>query len=48
MHVVTPVILDGYVQWVPYWRAVSGQPIYLYGDEFNSPYSPIKFEVGHE
>lgn len=43
----TPVMLDGYVQWVPYWRAASCQTVYLYGEEFNTPYCPIEFEVGY-
>lgn len=45
MQIITPVIIDGYVQWVHPWRVASGNPIYLYGVEFNSPYSPIQFEV---
>lgn len=45
---ITPIILDGYVQWVHPWRVDIGQAVYLYGAEFNSPYCPIQFEVGHE
>jgi len=42
---LTPIISDGYVQWVHPWRAAQGQAAYLYGEDFNSPYCPIQFEV---
>ena len=46
---LTPIVLNGYVQWVPYWRAVTGQPVYLFGeDDFGSPYCPIEFEVRND
>lgn len=43
--IITPVVLNGYVQWVHPWRVVGGQLAYLYGDDFNSPYCPIIIEV---
>lgn len=48
MKITTPVILDGFVQMVANWRAAQGEPVYLYGKEFNSPYCPVHFEVTNE
>lgn len=48
MKITTPVILDGYVQWVPIWRANQGVAAYLYGEDFDSPYSPVNFEVSND
>lgn len=45
---ITPVIIDGYVQWVHPWRVVAGRSVYLYGDDFNSPYCPLQFEVSND
>jgi len=42
---LTPIVLNGYVQWVHPWRAAQGRAAYLYGEDFNSPYCPIQFEV---
>lgn len=42
---LTPIILNGYVQWVPWGRAGQGPSVYLFGEEFNSPYCPIQLEV---
>lgn len=41
---ITPIILNGYVQWVHCWRIDQGQPVYLYGEDFASKYCPIQFE----
>ena len=45
MNILTPIISDGYVQWVHPWRVVTGEPVFLYGEDFNSPYCPVNFEV---
>lgn len=45
MKTTTPIILDGYAQWVNTWRASEGASVYLYGEDFNSPYCPVSFEV---
>ena len=42
---LTPIVLNGYVQLVHPWRAAQGHGVYLYGEDFNSPYCPIQFEV---
>lgn len=42
---LTPIVLNGYVQWVHPWRAEQGQSVYLYGEDFNTPYCPIIIEV---
>lgn len=43
MLIRTTIILNGYVQWVPNWRATAGQPVYLYATDFNSPFCPVEF-----
>lgn len=48
MIITTPIILNGFVQIVPNWRASQGQPVYLYGDDFDSPYCPVSFEVTND
>jgi len=45
---LTPIVLKGYVQWVHPWRAAQGQSVYLYGEDYNSPYCPIQFEVRND
>lgn len=45
---LTPIVLNGYPQWVHPWRAARGQSVYLYGEDFNSPYCPIQFEVRND
>lgn len=45
---LTPIVLNGYVQWVHPWRALQGQPVYLYGGDFDTPYCPIQFEVRND
>lgn len=45
---ITPIVLNGYVQWVHPWRADQGDPVFLYGEDFNSPYCPVQFEVRHD
>jgi hypothetical protein len=45
---LTPIVLNGYVQWVHPWRAEQGQSVYLYGEDYNSPYCPIQFEVRND
>jgi len=45
---ITPIVLNGYVQWVHPWRADQGQSVVLYGEDFNSPYCPVQFEVRHD
>lgn len=45
---LTPIVLNGCVQWVHLWRAAQGPSVYLYGEDFNSPYCPIQFEVTNE
>ena len=45
---LTPIVLNGYVQWVHPWRAGQGQSVYLYGEDYNSPYCPIQFEVRND
>lgn len=42
---ITPVIIQGYVQWVHPWRVPAGSPVFLYGEDFDSPYCPVQFEV---
>lgn len=39
----TPVILDGYVQWVYPWRIREGELYYMLG-EFGC-FSPVEFEA---
>lgn len=48
MKITTPVIIDGFVQMVAIWRANQGQSVYLYSEDFNSPYCPVHFEVTNE
>jgi len=45
---LTPIVLNGYVQWVHPWRAEQGQSVFLYGEDYNSPYCPIQFEVRND
>lgn len=45
---LTPIVLNGYVQWVHPWRAAQGQAVYLYGKDFDSPYCPVNFEVRND
>ena len=45
MNILTPIISDGYVQWVHPWRVTTGAPVFAYGEDFNSPYCPVNFEV---
>lgn len=45
---LTPIVLNGYVQWVHPWRAAQGVAVYLYGEDFDSPYCPINFEVRND
>jgi len=45
---LTPIVLNGYVQWVHPWRAEQGEAVYLYGEYFNTPYCPIQFEVRND
>lgn len=45
---LTPIVLNGYVQWVHPWRAAQGLAALLYGEDFNSPYCPIQFEVRND
>lgn len=47
-HYITPIILDGYVQWVHPWRAEQGAAVWLYGEAFNSAYCPVQFEVSND
>lgn len=42
---LTPIVLNGYVQWVHPWRVAEGVPAYLYGEDFDTPYCPIIIEV---
>lgn len=44
MQIMTPVLLPrGYIDWVYPWRASEGQPAYLYGEDFDTPYCPVIF-----
>lgn len=43
-----PIVLNGFVDWVSPWRAAQGQAVYLYGEDYNSPYCPIQFEVRND
>ena len=45
---LTPIVLNGYVQWVHPWRAAQGPSVHLYGEDYNSPYCPIQFEVRND
>lgn len=45
---LTPIVLNGCVQWVRPRRAAQGKSVYLYGEDFNSPYCPIQFEVRND
>lgn len=48
-HILTPILLPrGFIDWVNPWRVASGQPVYLYGEEFNSPFCPLQFEVSND
>jgi len=43
---LTPILLPhGYVDWVRPWRVPEGGLVYLYGEDFSSPYCPIIIEV---
>lgn len=45
-QILTPILLPrGYIDWVHPWRVADGQPVYLYGEDFNAPYCPINIEV---
>lgn len=48
VSIITPVLINDLVQWVHWWRANEGKPVWLYAEEFNSPYCPINFEVTNE
>lgn len=42
----TPVMLAaGYIDWVAPWRLADGQPVRMYGEDWNAPYSPVIIEV---
>lgn len=44
MKTLTPVLLPrGHIDWVYPWRSTEGEPAYLYGEDFNSPYCPVIF-----
>lgn len=43
MDVYTPIILNGYAQWVHPWRIVFGDQVFQYGEDFNSQYCPVTF-----
>lgn len=45
LSILIPVIISGYVQWVHPWRLALGEPVFLYGEDFDSPYYPVNFEV---
>ena len=45
---LTPVIIDGYVQWVHPWRTPAGEPVYLYGELWDTPFCPVEFEVTND
>lgn len=47
-HYLTPIMLNGYVQWVHPWRADGADSAYLFGEEFATPYCPVIFEVRHD
>ncbi len=44
----TPIIRCGYVDWVQPWSVTTGEPVFLYGEDFNSPYCPVQFEVSND
>lgn len=46
--IITPVVLDGYVQWVHPWRVAPNNQVWLYEEEFATPYCPINFEVSND
>lgn len=48
MSIITPVVISGYLQWVHPWRVAVGQAVYLYGEDFDSPYCPVSFEVSND
>lgn len=45
---LTPIVLNGYVQWVHPWRIGSGEPVFLWGEDFGAKYSAVIFEVRNE
>jgi len=45
LQILTPVLLAlGYIDWVNQWRAAEGQPVHLFGEDFDSPYCPINIK----
>ena len=45
-HTLTPILLPrGFIDWVNPWRVPEGGPVYLYGEDFDTPYCPIIIEV---
>jgi hypothetical protein len=48
LSILTPILFKGFVNWVHPWRVVVGEPIFLYGEDFDSPYCPVNFEVTNE
>lgn len=48
LSILTPILFNGFVNWVHPWRIVVGEPIFLYGEDFDSPYCPVNFEVAND
>lgn len=48
LSIFTPILLNGYIDWVRPWRVVLGEPVYMYGEDFDSPYCPVDFEVEND
>lgn len=48
LSILTPIIFNGYVDWVHPWRVVVGEPVYLYGEDFGAKYCPVNFEVDND
>jgi len=48
LSIMTPILFNGFVNWVHPWRIVVGEPIFLYGEDYDSPYCPVNFEVTND
>lgn len=46
--ITVPVTRYGYVQWVWPTSVRPDELVFLYGEDFNSPYCPIQYEVQND
>lgn len=48
LSILTPILFNGFVNWVHPWRIVVGEPVFLWGEDFGAKYSAVIFEVTND